>query len=98
MLFCFLCFSLFSIAITLLRKERILACLVLSVFSFSSCLKRALPGLFSYVFMTKILQCYFLRVKCHALRTHAFKYTENFTIKKGTFSDKKKSDIFHISA
>ena len=27
-----------------------------------------------------------------------FKYTENFTAKKRKFSDKKKSDIFHISA
>ena len=30
--------------------------------------------------------------------TRLFKYIENFTTKKGKFSDKKKSDIFHISA
>ena len=31
--------------------------------------------------------------------THLFKYIENFTAKKGKFSDKKKkSDFFHISA
>ena len=30
-------------------------------------------------------------------KTHLFKYTENFTTKKGKLSDKK-SDIFHISA
>ena len=30
-------------------------------------------------------------------KTHLFKYTENFTTKKGKFSEKK-SDIFHISA
>ena len=27
-----------------------------------------------------------------------FKYTENFTTKKGKFSNKKNSDIFHVSA
>ena len=31
-------------------------------------------------------------------KTRLFKYTENFTAKKRTFSDKKNSDIFHISA
>ena len=31
-------------------------------------------------------------------KTRLFKYTENFTAKKRKFSDKKKSDIFHISA
>ena len=30
-------------------------------------------------------------------KTRLFKYIENFTIKKGKFSDKKKSDVFHIS-
>ena len=30
-------------------------------------------------------------------KTHIFKYIENFTTKKGNFSDKK-SDIFHIAA
>ena len=32
------------------------------------------------------------------MKTRLFKYTENFTTKKWKFSDKKKSDIFHISA
>ena len=33
------------------------------------------------------------------MKTRLFKYIENFTTKKkGKFSDKKKSDIFHISA
>ena len=31
-------------------------------------------------------------------KTRLFKYIENFTAKKGKFSDKTKSDIFHISA
>ena len=31
-------------------------------------------------------------------KTRLFKYIENFTTKNGKFSDKKKSDIFHISA
>ena len=31
-------------------------------------------------------------------KTCLFKYTENFTTKKWRFSDKKRSDIFHISA
>ena len=31
-------------------------------------------------------------------KTRLFKYTENFTTKKWKFSDKKNSDIFHISA
>ena len=31
-------------------------------------------------------------------KTSLFKYTENFTTKKGKFSDKNKSDIFHVSA
>ena len=31
-------------------------------------------------------------------KTHLFKYTENFTSKNRKFSDKKNSDIFHISA
>ena len=31
-------------------------------------------------------------------KTCLFKYTKNFTTKKWKFSDKKKSDIFHISA
>ena len=31
-------------------------------------------------------------------KIHLFKYTERLTIKKWKFSDKKKSDIFHISA
>ena len=31
-------------------------------------------------------------------KTCLFKYIENFTTKKGKFSDKKNSDIFHISA
>ena len=31
-------------------------------------------------------------------KTRLFKYTENFTTKKWTFSDKKKFDIFLISA
>ena len=31
-------------------------------------------------------------------KTHLFKYTENFTTKKWEVSDKKISDIFHISA
>ena len=32
------------------------------------------------------------------MKTRLFKYIENFTTKKGKFSDKKKSNIFHISA
>ena len=32
------------------------------------------------------------------MKTWPFKYIENFTTKKGKFSDKTKSDIFHISA
>ena len=31
-------------------------------------------------------------------KTRLFKYIENFTTQKGIFLDKKKSDIFHISA
>ena len=31
-------------------------------------------------------------------KTHIFKYIENFTSKNWKFSDKKNSDIFHISA
>ena len=31
-------------------------------------------------------------------KTHLLKYIEHFTAKKGKFSEKKKSDIFHISA
>ena len=31
-------------------------------------------------------------------KTRLFKYIENFTTKKINFSDKKNSDIFHISA
>ena len=31
-------------------------------------------------------------------KTCLFKYTENFTTKKWKFSEKKTSDIFHISA
>ena len=31
-------------------------------------------------------------------KTYLFKYIENFTTKKGNFSDKKKSYVFHISA
>ena len=31
-------------------------------------------------------------------KTRLFKYTENFTIKKLNFSNKKKSDISHVSA
>ena len=31
------------------------------------------------------------------METCLFKYTENFTTKKEKFSDKKNSDIFHIS-
>ena len=31
-------------------------------------------------------------------KTRLFKYIEKFTIKKGNISDKKQSDIFHISA
>ena len=31
-------------------------------------------------------------------KTDLFKYIENFTTKNWKFSDKKKSDIFHISA
>ena len=31
-------------------------------------------------------------------KTRLFKYTENCTTKKRNFSDKKKSDIFHVSA
>ena len=31
-------------------------------------------------------------------KTRQFKYIENFATKTGTFSDKNKSDIFHISA
>ena len=31
-------------------------------------------------------------------KTRLFKYIENFTTKQGIFSDKKNSDIFHISA
>ena len=34
---------------------------------------------------------------CSITKTRLFKYTENFTSKKWKFSDKKKSDIFHIS-
>ena len=33
----------------------------------------------------------------HITKTRIFKYIENFTTKKGKFSDKN-SDIFHISA
>ena len=29
-------------------------------------------------------------------KTRLFKYIENFTTKKGKFSDKNKSDVFHI--
>ena len=32
------------------------------------------------------------------MKTRLFKYTENFTSKNWKFSDKKNSDIFHISA
>ena len=32
------------------------------------------------------------------MKTRLFKYIENFTTKKAKFSDKKKSDIFHIPA
>ena len=31
-------------------------------------------------------------------KTRLFKYIENFTIKNGTFSNKKNSEIFHIFA
>ena len=31
-------------------------------------------------------------------KTRLFKYTEHFTTENDNFSDKKKSDIFHISA
>ena len=31
-------------------------------------------------------------------KTRLFKYTENITTKKWNFSDKKKTDVFHISA
>ena len=31
-------------------------------------------------------------------KTHLSKYIENFTSKNWTFSDKKNSDIFHVSA
>ena len=36
--------------------------------------------------------------KNHVTKTRLFKYIENFTTKKGKFSGKKNSDIFHISA
>ena len=32
------------------------------------------------------------------MKTRLFKYIENFTTKQGSFVDKKKSDIFHISS
>ena len=32
------------------------------------------------------------------MKTRLFKYIENFTSKKGKFSEKKKTEIFHISA
>ena len=31
-------------------------------------------------------------------KTHQFEFIKNFTTKKGKFSDKSKSDSFHISA
>ena len=34
----------------------------------------------------------------HITKTRLFKYIENFTSKNGKLSDKKNSDIFHISA
>ena len=34
----------------------------------------------------------------HISKTRLFKYIEKFTTKKRKFSEKKKSDIFHISA
>ena len=35
---------------------------------------------------------------CFITKTCLFKYIKNFTTKKGKLSDKKKFDIFHISA
>ena len=40
---------------------------------------------------------HFLEPHC-ITKTRLFKYIENFTAKKGKFSNKKNSDIFHISA
>ena len=37
-------------------------------------------------------------LKFFITKTRLFKYIEHFTTKKGKFSDKKNSDIFHISA
>ena len=39
-----------------------------------------------------VTKCCFCYKKC------LFEYIENLTTKEGKFSDKKKSDIFHISA
>ena len=46
-------------------------------------------------------QLFYTMEVCHGqiiTKTRLFKYIENFKTKKGKFSDKKKSDIFHISA
>ena len=37
-------------------------------------------------------------LKLSITKTRLFKYIEHFTTKQGKFSDKKKSDISHISA
>ena len=31
-------------------------------------------------------------------KTHLYKYIDNFTTKKGNFSDKNKIEMFHVSA
>ena len=41
---------------------------------------------------------FYKNTSCLSTKTPLFKYIENFTTKKGKFSVKKKSDIFHISA
>ena len=54
----------------------------------------------SCIFLCRILQmcCSVLSIFVPVTKTCLFNYTENFTTKKWKFSDKKKSDIFHISA
>ena len=60
------------------------------------------PGstLFAQVCLSECLgeMLYVMRsVLVHITKTRLFKYIENFTTKKGKFSDKN-ADIFHISA
>ena len=49
---------------------------------------------FAFIFYCKAVG----RSLDYITKTRLFKCIENFTTKKGKFSDKKKIDIFHISA